>query len=617
MKQQNHYIFFQKQILLMVFLSVIPGIVYVIFGYIYNVFVPALFWYIAILFTSSYGMYLYKWFENVKMEYEELQKWYGQLTTFMYVMFFLWTVIFILYAQEVESNLHYIAIFTQLGASVVTSALLVAERKIFMPILLILMVPLIIYFGLIDTWYGYILSFFSMIFLGVLIYSSNNTYNLLQKNYYHAQHDALTGLFNRRYYIEYMNTMLERLSFSHKKAYMLLIDLDHFKTINDTLGHDVGDNVLKEVARRIQKFCKFSRLVGRLGGDEFIVVSKELTVEEESLIHIKEFSEDLLVELKRAYIINDHHLYLSASIGISTVDGTLSNPNKFLKEADIALYEAKVKGRDGVIVFNKDIKGKLERKLQIEQKLYKALKDNKIDIHYQPQFSVAGKHIGAEALARWTDSDLGIIEPDEFIPISESTGLILELGDYVLQETFKVLYEWNSKGKTLEYLSINISMRQLMHEPFLEKVKILMEKYDFHNSPDQKIFFEITEHVFSGDMKKIVSTIHRLKALGISFSIDDFGTGYSSLSYLRELPIDEVKIDKSFIKHLDKSENDQNMITTIITIAKNFDLDIVAEGVETKAQLDFLREYTCDRFQGFYFDEALRKNTFEEKYIFI
>lgn len=614
-KQQKHYIFLQKQIALIVFLSVIPGIVYVVFGYLYNVFIPAILWYIAVLFTSTYGMFLYKWFDSTKMEYEELHRWHGQLITFMYVMFSLWTVIFLLYAQEVESNLHYIAIFTQLGASVVASALLVSERKIFVPILLILMVPLIIYFGLIGAWYGYILSFFSSIFLGVLIYSSSNTNKLIEKNYYHAQHDALTGLHNRRYYIDYMDAMLERISFTRKRAYILLIDLDYFKTINDSLGHDVGDDVLKEVARRINSYCKYSRLVARLGGDEFIVVTKELVTEESYIEQIKEFAENLLLELKKPYIINNHHLYLSASIGISTIESRLSSPSKFLKEADLAMYEAKTQGRDGVIVFNKDIEEQVERHIKIEQKLYKALNDKVIDVYYQPQFNTDEKLVGVEALVRWVDDDLGTVHPNEFIPIAENTGLILELGNYVLHHTFKVLDDWNKRGIVLENFSINISMRQIMYEPFLEDVQRLMEKYAFNDNSHQNIYFEITEHVFSEDMKKTINTMNRLKEMGISFSIDDFGTGYSSLSYLRELPIDELKIDKVFIKHLDQSENDQHMISTIISIAKNFDLTVVAEGVETKAQLDFLKEQTCDRFQGFYFDEALDQNTFEEKYM--
>jgi len=615
MKQQKYYSFFQKQILLVIFLSLIPGIVYVVFGYLYDVFLPAIFWYVAMLWTSAYGMYLYKWFNN-KMEREELQHWYGQLITFMYVIFTLWTVIFIFYAQEVESNLHYIAIFTQLGSAVVASALLVSERKIFVPILLILMVPLSIYFGLTGEWYGYILSIFSMIFLWVLIYSSNNTYKLIQKNYYHAQHDALTGLNNRRYYIEYMDAMIERLSFSHKQAYILLIDLDHFKTINDSLGHDVGDKVLKEVAQRIQNFCIHSRLVARLGGDEFIVVSREV-IEEESIEKMQEFAEGLLEVIKEPYVIGHHHLYLSASIGISLVENTLLNPSDFLKEADIAMYEAKKSGRDGVIIFNKQLEESVNYNLEIEQKLYNALSMEKISLNYQVQVDKHSKAIGCEVLARWYDDELGEISPDEFIPIAERTGLIIELGAYILTEAFKTVHAWEKIGVELKQLSVNISVRQLLHSSFIEDVQFMMDTY---MKPESKIkmVFEITESVLAEDKDKIIDILFKLKELGILFSMDDFGTGYSSLSYLRSLPIDELKIDKLFVAHMLESKTDEIMVTTMLSIANNFGLKVVVEGVEQKEQFDLLADQEeCYGFQGFYFSKPLGKKEFEEKYLII
>lgn len=615
MKQQKYYSFLQKQILLMVFLSVIPGIVYVVFGYLYNVFLVAILWYVGMLLASAYGMFLYKWFDNVKMEQDELSRWYKQLITFMYVSFSLWTVIFIFYSQEVESNLHYIAIFTQLGASVVASALLVSERKIFVPILLILMVPLIIYFGLIGVWFGYILSLFSMIFLGVLIYSSNNTYSLIQKNYYHAQHDALTGLNNRRYYLEYMDAMTDRLPFSNKKAYMLLIDLDHFKTINDSLGHDVGDEVLKVVAQRIQNFCRLSRVVARLGGDEFIVVSKEFK-EEASIEKVKEFAEGLLAVLKEPYVIDYHHLYLSASIGVSLVENTLLNPNNFLKEADIAMYEAKKLGRDGVIIFNKQLEESVNYNLEIEQKLYNALSMKKIALNYQVQVNNHSTAVGCEVLARWHDDDLGEIPPDEFIPIAERTGLIIELGAYILTEAFKTVNEWEERGVALKQLSVNISVRQLLHSSFIEDIKKLMDTYI---KPENKIkiVFEITENVLAEDKDKIIDILFQLKAMDILFSMDDFGTGYSSLSYLRSLPVDELKIDKLFIAHMLESETDEIMVKTMLSIAKNFGLKVIVEGIEQKEQFDFLVSQDCYGYQGYYFSEPLSKKEFEKKYLTI
>ena len=599
----------------MIGLSLIPGLVYVMFGWIFNVYLPALLWYILLILTSLYGWYIYKNFAAHKLNEVQLRRWYTKLQWFMYVIFSSWTGIFVFYIGHDENNLHYIAIFTQLGASVVASTLLVSDRKLFVPILLTLMLPLTIYFFLIDTWYGYVLSLFSLVFLAVLLYAAYNTNKLIQDNYFQAQHDVLTGLYNRRYFMEYMESLQERLNETSETAYLFLIDLDHFKTINDSLGHDIGDKLLISVSRRIEAYIKNIFTLARLGGDEFILVSKEYHQEEMTEEMAYSFAEGLLQVIREPYHIDKHHLHISASIGIHKVNPSSSYSTNFIKEVDIALYEAKAQGRDGVIVFNKDLEERVERHLLIEQKLHHALKEQRIKVYYQPQFDKNMQLKGCEALVRWEDSDLGKLSPDEFIPISENTGLIIELGSYVLKETFEVLHEWNEKGRVLQNFSINISMRQLMNETFIKEVEVLMQKYFPHKNLEQKIFFEITEHVFAEDMNKVIVSMSILKQLGISFSIDDFGTGYSSLSYLRELPIDEVKIDKSFIGHLDESKKSENMISTIISIAKNFNLNVVAEGIETAEQLDFLMKHECDACQGFYFEEALPKHAFEEKYI--
>lgn len=616
MKQQKYYIFLQKQILLMMGLSLIPGFVYVIVGWVFNILLPALIWYVYLLLTSLYGWNIYREFSAHKMDEAQLKSWYKKLTWFMYVIFSAWSLIFVLYVGHNENNLHYIAIFTQLGASVVASALLISDKKLFVPILFTLMLPLSVYFLLVGTWYGYVLTVFSLIFLAVLLYASYNTNRLLQENYSQAQHDMLTGLYNRRHFMEYMESLNERLAENNKLACLFLIDLDHFKTINDSLGHDIGDKLLIEVSRRIEHYVKESHMVARLGGDEFILVSKELNEEEFNHSGGCTFAEGLLNVIRQPYIIDKHHLHISASIGVHQLNPSSVYNTNFIREVDIAMYEAKAQGRDGVIVFNKDLEERVERHLLIEQKLHHALKDDKIKIYYQPQFDRDEKLVGCESLIRWYDYDLGILSPEEFIPIAENTGLILELGRYVLKETFETVHRWNGKGKKLKSFSVNVSMRQLLCNTFVDEVNNLMKTYFPQKKREQKIFFEITEHVFAEDMKKVISIMNRLKKLGISFSIDDFGTGYSSLSYLRVLPIDEVKIDKSFIARLSDSKSDQKMISTIISIAKNFDLNIIAEGVETFEQLAFLSSSECDVYQGFYFEEALPQITFEEKYIF-
>lgn len=617
MKQQKYYIFLQKQILLMVGLSLVPGFVYVVFGWVFNIVFPALLWYVFLLAISLYGWSIYKEFSAHKMNDKELKKWYTKLTWFMYIIFSSWSVIFVMYVGYDEYGLHYIAIFTQLGAAVVASALLVSDKKLFLPILLTLMLPLTIYFLLLGTWYGYVLSIFSLIFLAVLFYAARNTCILIQKNYYQAQHDVLTGLYNRRYFMEYMESLNERLEENNKIACIFLIDLDYFKTINDSLGHDIGDKLLIEVAKRIELYVGETHIVARLGGDEFIIVSKELNQEEFKVSPGCAFAEGVLNVIREPYVIDSHHLHISASIGVHKLNPVSLFSAHFIREVDIAMYEAKAKGRDGIILFNKDLEERVERNLLIERKLHDAIKENKIKVYYQPQFDKDKKLIGCESLVRWNDSELGVLCPDEFIPLAENTGLILELGSYVLKEAFETLHRWNEKEKKLKSFSINISMRHLLRDKFIDEIDALMKTYFYQKENHAKIFFEITEHVFAEDMKKVISIMNELKKLGISFSIDDFGTGYSSLSYLSVLPIDEVKIDKSFIGRLNESENDKKMISTIMAIAKNFDLTIVAEGVETFEQFAFLNLYDCDAFQGFYFEEALPRNKFEEKYLFI
>ncbi|UPT76796.1 EAL domain-containing protein [Sulfurovum sp. XGS-02] len=615
MKHQKYYTFLQKQILLMIGLSLIPGLVYVIVGWIFHIVTPALVWYGILLCISLYGWTLYNEFATYKMDENHLKKWYKKLTWFMYMIFSVWSLVFVMYVGYDKYHIHYIAIFTQLGAAVVASTLLISDKKLFVPILVTLMLPLTVYFAFIDTWYGYILSLFSLIFLFVLLYASFNTNRLLQKNYSQAQHDILTGLYNRRYFMEYMESLIERLAVNQKTACMFLIDLDHFKTINDSLGHDIGDKLLIEVSERLKAYAKDTHIVARLGGDEFILISKEFNEEVFKRDLAYGFSEGLLKVIRKPYSIDGHHLHISASIGVHQINPSFIYSKNFIREADIAMYEAKAQGRDGVIVFNQDLAKRVERHLLIEQKLHYALNENKIEVFYQPQFDKDEEVMGCEALIRWDDDELGRVGPEEFIPIVENTGLILEVGSYVLKETFESINRWNAKGRKLSSISVNISMRQLLCETFVNEVDRLIKIYFPKKESGQKIIFEITEHVFAEDMKKVINMMNRLKEIGISFSIDDFGTGYSSLSNLKMLPIDEVKIDRTFVARLDDGQDDKKMISTIISIAKNFDLNIVAEGIEKFEQLLFLIKIECDVFQGFYFEEPLSKTAFEEKYI--
>lgn len=315
--------------------------------------------------------------------------------------------------------------------------------------------------------------------------------------------------------------------------------------------------------------------------------------------------------------MDQHHLYISSSIGVSLIDPGIDNANVFIKEADIAMYEVKAKGRDGVYVFDQEMSARVENRLEIERLLHFALKKNEISLHFQPQLNANREIIGAEALARWNNDARGFISPVDFIPVAEQTGLIIELGEYIIKDAFKTLSDWHKQGLELSQLSINISMRQFFHHQFIDNIIQLAKRY-LTSDLQHIIIFELTETIVAEDIDKVISIIESLSSHGFRFSMDDFGTGYSSLSYLHKLPINELKIDRSFINNLeDPSHHDdsQSMITTILNMAKNFKLNIVAEGVETEYQFDFLSQYNCDLFQGYYFSRPVSKQDFFNYYM--
>jgi diguanylate cyclase (GGDEF)-like protein len=574
---------------------------------------PALFWYALTIVVSLAGYRLYKAYHPDRMNTEETKQWYTKISIFFLAIFSLWTLIFVLYVTEVRGHLNYIAIFTQIGAAVVASTLLASDRRLFTLTLMFLLIPLAIFFSLIGEFYGYVLSLFSLVLLGVLYYASYSSYRLLEKSSFQAAHDHLTGLYNRRYFIRYLEQKVKNIHRSEKFSFMMFIDLDHFKSINDSLGHDVGDKLLQIVSSRLLHHIGEDQLLARLGGDEFVIVSHEFNNREEALSNATTHAHTLLNRLKETFIIDQHHLYISASIGVEIIEKNTTSANRLIKEADIAMYEVKAQGRDGVIIFNDELAKRIETHLQIERHLHRAIQNREISLVYQPQLNDNQKVIGCEVLVRWKNETLGVVGPDKFIPIAEQTGLIVELGNFILEESFKTFASWTDKGIELEQFSINISVRQLFHGSFVQEVEKLTA---IHLTPEltAKLIFEITETVLVEDIDKVVDVMKHLSHLNINFSMDDFGTGYSSLSYLREMPVSELKIDQSFIENLEKDSSDQAMIVTILNMAKIFNLKVVAEGVETAEQLSFLHENNCHIFQGYYFSKPLIDDDFENFY---
>jgi len=613
MNDNYFHSYLHKQMPVMMVLSLGPGLAYVLLSWLHGIPLRAIAWYGIVLMVSVWGYGIYKEFLNKRLSGKQLARWYQKLSNFYYVTFFLWLVIFLLFISEKQYNLHYIAIFTEIGASVVASTLLIPDKKLFKPNILMLMLPLMVYFFMIDEWYGYVLSAFSATLTWVLLYAASSSHRLLMRTNYQANHDFLTDLHNRYYVIRFLQNMMSSLRESKTYSFLLLIDLDHFKTINDSLGHDVGDRLLQEVATRIKQNQFDNTLLARLGGDEFIVAGHEYTDKQQCEEEAEGLANKLLLALKDSYTVDRHSLYISASIGVSLVGCNHTDANRFIKEADIAMYEAKEKGRDGVIVFDEEMAERVELNLEIERLLHFSLEQNEVSLVYQPQLNEAQKIVGVEVLARWHSEKLGVISPDVFIPIAEHTGYIIELGRYIMETAFRTISVWDQQGIKIDQFSVNVSMRQFFYYDFYDDVKLLCEEY-LTQEMREKVIFEITESIIAEDINKVVNIMEQIKELGIRFSMDDFGTGYSSLSYLKQLPINEIKIDRSFVSELNKTANDQMMVSSILNMARQFNLTVVAEGVENSDQFDYLQNNHCDLYQGFCFSKPLSDTEFVKFY---
>ncbi|WP_230973319.1 GGDEF domain-containing phosphodiesterase [Sulfurimonas hydrogeniphila] len=604
----SFYNFMHKQILVVILLFLGTGPGYIVMGYLYSSIIVEILWFVLFLLLSVWGWKLYRNYSR-KMTISQKDRWLEKVKYFMFIYFSLWTIMFLYYISKDAISAHYIAIATQLGSAVVAATILASQKKLVVATVSFLMLPLVVYFIAIGELYSYILAFFTVVLSMVLLYAAKNTHAYLLKSRFQAYHDYLTGLGNRRYFIEYLDSSVRENK--NRYTYLLLIDLDYFKTINDTLGHDVGDKLLVEVSERLTQLAdKYSNIVARLGGDEFCILSDALETKEKCLAQAKEFSNKILHTIKETYFIEDSTLHISASIGVSIINNPKLNAHDFLKEADIAMYEVKSADRDDVVIFNDALCKIIENKLHVERLLHFAIEKNEIYLQYQPQISCKNKIIGCEVLARWKSATLGQVSPEVFIGVAESTGYIIELGEYILEEAIKTLQRWESIGMHLHQMSINISVRQLLNKDFISIVERLLRQYNvsgFHT----KLIFEITETSTSQDLKRLIVTINALKKHNIHFSIDDFGTGYSSLSYIRDIPVTELKIDQSFIAELDNRQQ-ASLVKSIIDISKNLHLTTVAEGVETQEQRDFLEKIECDLYQGYLFSKPLLSEDFEK-----
>jgi diguanylate cyclase (GGDEF)-like protein/PAS domain S-box-containing protein len=431
---------------------------------------------------------------------------------------------------------------------------------------------------------------------------------------YQAKYDTLTDIPNRSSLMEHIKHNIDLYN-HHKIIFSLFfLDIDNFKNINDTLGHNIGDSILVQITKRLKGILREEDIIARIGGDEFVIVLPNLTTDRhEASKKIDIISKKIHTSLLKTFKIDQHHLNVSTSIGIVTMNNNEDTADDLLKHADVAMYQAKKDGRSVSRYYFDEMKEGLQRRINIENGLRDAIAKKELDVVYQPVISTkTGEIIGAEALLRWNSKKLGSITPDEFIIIAEESGSILEIGEWVLNRAVEQFAKWKrdfAHIKSFEKIAINVSSKQFNHPDFVMQINQVIKKSGINPN---HLELELTESIILNDISVVSNEMQSLRDLGINISMDDFGTGYSSLSYLKKLPFSTLKIDKTFTQDISHESNNKDLISTIITISENFNLEIIAEGVETLNQYKFLKEKGCNYIQGYYCSKPMNAKLFTE-----
>ncbi|MBK7049444.1 MAG: EAL domain-containing protein [Rhodoferax sp.] len=426
-----------------------------------------------------------------------------------------------------------------------------------------------------------------------------------------AFYDALTGLPNRRLLLEQLKKALQINTRRRQLGALLFIDLDNFKTLNDTLGHDVGDVLLQQVAQRLVANVREADTVARLGGDEFVVILDDLDKHQlKAASQADAVGQKILTALNVPYQLAGREHRSSPSIGITLFGAQGEGVDDLLKQADLAMYQAKAAGRNTLRFFDVGMQSEVDHRVALESDLRDGLQGGEeLLLHFQPIVRVDGRVTGAEALVRWQQPQRGLVMPEDFIPLAESTGLILPLGRWVLNTACEQLAVWGTRAETAQLtIAVNVSARELREPDFVAQVKRTLGQT---GANPNRLRLELTESVLAHKVEDIIVKMAELKALGICFSLDDFGTGYSSLSYLKQLPLDLLKIDRSFVHDVLTDPNDAAIARTIIALGQTLGLSVVAEGVETEDQRTFLMNSGCFAYQGYLFGEPMSIDQFD------
>ncbi|WP_218093962.1 bifunctional diguanylate cyclase/phosphodiesterase [Paenibacillus solanacearum] len=426
-----------------------------------------------------------------------------------------------------------------------------------------------------------------------------------QRIHHLAYHDTLTDLPNRRLFMERLRKEVHQAKRSQSQLAVIFLDLDRFKNINDSLGHEAGDLILIEAAHRIRGCIRSNDMVARLGGDEFILLLTSVSDAAEA----EGISRSIQASLQEPFELGRQQCAISCSMGIALFPSDGRDPNELLKRADMALYDVKNHGRNGFSFFHAEMEERSLERILLENELKKAIEREQFRIDYQPKLHLStGQLIGMEALVRWDHPELGRIAPNKFIPIAEDTGLILPLGEWVLRHGCEQNKKWQDQGYPPLKLSVNLSARQFFQAGLVDRVKQILEETGLDS---RWLELEVTESIFA-DIDLAAAIIEEINKLGVHTSIDDFGTGYSSFSYIKHLPVDTLKIDASFIRDIHHNKESQAIVKAILTIAETLHLNVIAEGVENEEQLAVLNEEGCSQGQGFLFSKPLSGPTFEQ-----
>lgn len=442
----------------------------------------------------------------------------------------------------------------------------------------------------------------------VAIFSDISAQKAAEKEIRHlAYFDSLTNLPNRRLLLDRL--MQEMAAAKRRKGFgaVFFLDLDHFKHLNDSRGHQVGDELLIQVAQRLKSIIRDEDTACRLGGDEFIIMAPaRFTSLQQATYHAAMLAEKLLLAINQPFIVQGSELHFSTSVGVALYPATAAQPEEIIQHADTAMYRAKESGRNGIRFYHPSMQEAANRRLTLEKEMREALQGQQFVLHYQPQVNEQQQVLSAEALIRWQHPNKGMISPVEFIPLAEETQLILPIGAWVLEEVCRQIKAWDGQGKKIDHVAVNVSSKQFRQADFVQQVRqVLLDA----GVGAHRLVIELTEGCVIENIDDTIGKMRDLQAMGVRISIDDFGIGYSSLSYLKSLPLSQLKIDQSFVRHVDDS-NAAVIVETIIMMAKSLSLSVIAEGVETQTQLDFLKAKGCSSFQGYYFGKPVLADEF-------